>query len=151
MKYRRQAHVVYKTKYHVVWIPKYRRKILVGGVGTYCEKVIRRVLTERYPDVVVEVMTIQPDYVHMMIEIPPKYAVSTVVGVMKGETSREMRKKFGYIGNANAMWSIGYFVSTVGANEGIIRRYIEEQEKQDTGRALLELDDTMFCSPYTVQ
>jgi len=142
MKYRRQAHVVYKTKYHVVWIPKYRRKILVGGVGTYCEAVIRRVLTERYPDVVVEVMRIQPDHVHMMIEIPPKYAVSTVVGAMKGETSREMRKKFGYIGSASSMWSIGYFVSTVGANEGIIRRYIEEQEEQDTGRALLELGDT---------
>ena len=132
-----QAHVAYQTQYHVVWIPKYRHAILVEGVKQYLEKLLYSILEERYPDVYISKQNIQPDHVHMLIEIPPKYSVSTVVGVLKGVSSREMRKKFEYLRIRNEMWSVGYFVSSVGANESVIKRYISFQEKQDRGQAML--------------
>ena len=132
-----QAHVAYQTQYHVVWIPKYRHKILVAGVKEYLEKVFYSVIEERYPDVYISKQNIQPDHVHMLIEIPPKYAVSTIIGVLKGTSSRLMRKQFAYIKLRHEMWSVGYFVSSVGANESVIKRYIQYQEKQDLGQAHL--------------
>ena len=79
---------MYQTQYHVVWIPKYRRKVLVPGVKEYLEKAFSIILAERYPDVYISEQNIQPDHVHMLLEIPPKYAVSTVIGVLKGGSSR---------------------------------------------------------------
>ncbi len=132
-----QAHVAYQTQYHVVWIPKYRHKILVEGVKQYLEKVLYAIIEERYPDVYISEQNIQVDHVHMLIEIPPKYAVSRVIGVLKGTSSRLMRKEFAYLRTRREMWSVGYFVSSVGINESIIRRYIQYQDKQDRGQALL--------------
>ena len=107
------------------------------GVKQYLEKVFYTILEERYPDVYISEQNIQPDHVHMLIEIPPKYAVSIVIGVLKGTSSRLMRKQFAYLQTRREMWSVGYFVSTVGANESVIRRYIQYQEKQDFGQATL--------------
>ena len=132
-----QAHVAYQTQYHVVWIPKYRHEILVEGVKQYLEKVFHAILEERYPDVYISEQNIQVDHIHMLIEIPPKYAVSMVIGVLKGTSSRLMRKEFEYLRRRNEMWSVGYFVSSVGANESVIKRYIQFQEKQDRGQAEL--------------
>lgn len=73
----------------------------------------------------------------MLIEIPPKYAASTVIGVLKGVSSRLMRKQFDYLRTRREMRSVGYFVSSVGANGSVIRRYIQYQEKQDFGQAEL--------------
>ena len=73
----------------------------------------------------------------MLIEIPPKYAISAVIGVLKGTSSRLMRKQFAYLQTRREMWSVGYFISSVGANESVIRRYIQYQEKQDLGQATL--------------
>jgi putative transposase len=98
-------------------------------------------LSGRYPDVVVLECSVLSDHVHMLTEIPPKYAVSKVVGDIKANTAREMRKEFEYLARSAEMWSIGYFVSTVGTNEQVIRDYIEMQEKQDTGRAELVLGE----------
>ena len=94
MKFSVQAHVTYRTRYHIVWIPKYRRKILVNGVGKYFEKIMRSYLVDRYPDVVVLECSVQSDHVHLMFEIPPKYSVSKIVGDIKSNTARLMRKKF---------------------------------------------------------
>lgn len=137
MKIKVQAHVTYLTQYHVVWIPKYRHKILVEGVKQYLEKIFMTLLQERYPDVYISEQNIQVDHVHMLIEIPPKYAVSTVIGYLKGGSSRLMRKQFEYLKIRREMWSVGYFVSSVGVNESVIRRYIQYQEKQDLGQAHL--------------
>ena len=137
MRIKVQAHVAYQTQYHVVWIPKYRHKILVEGVKQYLEKVFYAILEERYPDVYISEQNIQLDHVHMLIEIPPKYAVSAVIGLLKGTSSRLMRKRFAYLQTRREMWSVGYFVSSVGANESVIRRYIQYQEKQDLGQATL--------------
>ena len=86
---------------------------------------------------------IQPDHIHMVMVIPPKYAVSTVVGKMKGMTSSELRKKFEWLKNRywkeNIVWSPGYFVSTVGIEEEKILKYIEYQGRQDSGQAKLDL------------
>src|SRR4030067_3763913 len=87
--------------------------------------------------------SIQPDHVHIVIIIPPKYAVSAVVGKMKGMTSSQIRKKFGWMklrySRENVVWSPGYFVSTVGVERERILRYVEYQERQDSGQAKPEM------------
>lgn len=141
MKFHVQAHVTYKTRYHIVWIPKYRRKTLVKGVREYLEKVMDTYLSDRYPDVILIERSVQEDHIHVLIQIPPKYSVSKIVGDIKANTSRLMRKQFAYLARADEMWSIGYFVSTVGTNEKMIKNYIQNQEKQDKGRSEIVLED----------
>ena len=132
-----QAHVAYQTRYHVVWIPKYRRKVLVAGVDEYLEKTLNSVIMERYPDVYVIELNVQKDHVHALLEIPPKYSVSSVVGYIKGATSRSMRMHFEYLRRATHLWSDGFYVSTVGYDEKKIRDYIKYQAKQASGQAVL--------------
>ena len=139
MKIKVQAHVAYQTQYHVVWIPKRRRNLLKDGIKEYLQKTIYTVVEDKYPDVYVSSLNIQIDHVHALIEIPPKYAVSTVIGYIKGATSRLMRRHIEYLRHVPAMWATGYFVSTVGINEAVIKKYIEYQDKQDRGHVLLPL------------
>ena len=73
----------------------------------------------------------------MLVEIPPKYAVSMVIGALKGGSSRLLRKEFAFLREKHEIWSVRYFVSSVGANEATVRRYIQFQEKQDSGQATL--------------
>ena len=141
MEIRLSGHTAYRTEYHIVWIPKYRHHILNPGVKAYLEKLFPRVL-EEMPGCEIVRYNIQPDHIHMVMIIPPKYAVSDVVGKMKGMTSSELRKKFGWLKNRywreNVVWSPGFFVSTVGVEEKDILRYVEHQGRQDSGQAKLE-------------
>ena len=139
MRFSVQAHVTYRTRYHIVWIPKYRRKVLVKGVDKYFEKTIKTYLIDRYPDVLVLECNVQADHVHLMLEIAPKYSVSKIVGDIKSNTARLLKKKFTYLASKKNLWSVGYFVSTVGINEKVVRDYILKQEEQDKGRAELAL------------
>lgn len=132
-----QAHAAYYTRYHLVWIPKYRRKVLVPGTREYLDKVLQTAIIDRYPDVYLLELTINPDHVHALVEIPPKYAVSAIVGYLKGVSSRLMRGHFEYLRLAPALWATGFFVSTVGINEEVIRRYIRHQHEQERGQAKL--------------
>lgn len=132
-----QAHVAYQTRYHVVWIPKYRRRVLVEGVKEYLEKTTNTVIMDRYPDVYVIELNVQKDHVHALLEIPPKYSVSSVVGYIKGTTSRNMRMHFEYLRRATGLWADGFYVSTVGYEEKRIRDYIKYQEQQTSGQAVL--------------
>jgi putative transposase len=132
-----QAHVAYQAGYHVVWIPKYRRKVLIDGVKEYLEKTIQTLVIDRYPDVYVLELNVRVDHVHALLEIPPKYSVSSVVGYIKGATSRAMRRHFPFLQHATHLWAEGFFMSTVGINEEVIRRYIRYQEKQESGQAKL--------------
>ena len=134
MEIRTQGHVAYKIQYHIVWIPKFRNKILVKGVAKYCEEVIRSSVRDRYPDVEIYDMNIQEEHIHMIVSIPPKYSISTVMKGIKSDSSRKLRKKFAYLGRKRSVWSIGYFVSSVGVDERRIRRYVRYQEKQDKGQ-----------------
>lgn len=142
MKYFRQAHVVYHTQYHIVWIPRFRRKILVPGVAEYLSSKLDEV-RKTYPDLIILERNIQPDHVHILIIIPPRMSISTAVNIFKANTSFALKKRFKFLKNVyldeGGIWSVGYFVSTVGINESIIRRYIRKQEKEDGGQAKLDL------------
>ena len=134
MKTRVQAHTCYHLLYHIVWIPK-KRHHLMRGIHTYAAKVIKGVTSDRYDDVIIEELNVQEDHIHLMAVIPPKYSVSTVVGDIKRDSSRLLRQKFTHLKNQReALWSIGYFVSSVGLDEAQIRRYIKFQDEQDSGQ-----------------
>jgi putative transposase len=136
------GHTVYSTEYHIVWIPKYRRRILNSGVKAYLEKLLPKVL-ETMPGCEMVEYNMQFDHIHTVMVIPPKYSVSEVVGRIKGMTASRLRKRFGWLKNLywvdNTVWSPGFFVSTVGIDEDKIRRYVRWQQSQDSGQAKLEL------------
>ena len=93
MKLHRQAHAVYKTQYHIVWVTRYRRKILVHGIEEYFKKSLKEV-REFHPDWFVEEIGTDQDHIHLHMVIPPKYPVSKVVEVLKSVTSRRLKEKF---------------------------------------------------------
>jgi putative transposase len=137
----KSAHSVYKTQYHIVWVTRYRRKILNPGVREYLETKLREA-RKYYPDWEYIAIGIAEDHIHLHMVIPPKYAVSTVVETLKKNTSRELSQKFRFLKQVywdnEGIWSKGFFVSTVGINEAVIRKYVQQQEKEDTGQAQLE-------------
>jgi len=142
MKLHRQAHVVYKTQYHIVWVTRYRRKILVRGIAEYLRKALGEV-REFHPDWFMEEVGVAVDHVHLYMVIPPRYAVSRVVEVLKSVTSRRLKEKFPhYLGkvywDGGGIWARGFFASTVGVNEATIRNYVRHQGEQETGQAQLE-------------
>ena len=96
MKYFRQAHVVYHNQYHLVWIPRFRRKILVPGVAAYLEKKLLEV-RKYYPDIVYKEINIQPDHVHMLVMVPPRMSVSAAVNILKSNTSAALKQKFPFL------------------------------------------------------
>ena len=142
MENRVSGHSVYRTEYHVVWIPKYRRRILNPGVKEYLRKIQPKILRQLSGVELVE-QNIQVDHVHSVMIIPPKYAVSAVVGTIKGRTASLLRKKFEWLNKVywkeNVVWSPGYFVSTIGLNEEVILKYVRWQQHQDSGQAKLDL------------
>ncbi len=143
MKLHRQAHVVYKTQYQLVWVTRYRRKILVPGVAEYLKKVLHGV-REFHPDWFLEEIGVERDHVHLPMVIPPKYAVSRVVETLKSVTSRQLKEKFPHMlrrmyWDGGGVWARGFFASTVGINEATIRQYVRHQGEQETGQAQLEL------------
>ena len=142
METRYSGHTVYRTEYHIVWIPKYRRRILNLGIKGYLERLLPKVL-EAIPGCEVVEYSIQDDHIHTVMVIPPKYAVSEVVGRIKGITASRLRKRFKWLKNVywedNTVWSPGFFVSTVGVDEDKILRYVKWQQSQDSGQEKLEL------------
>ena len=141
MKMRKAAHTVYKTQYHMVWVTRYRRKILLKGVDSYLEVKLREI-RKYYPDWEYKEIGIDKDHVHVYMIIPPKYSVSQVVDVIKTNTSRALRNKFRFLQKVywddRGIWCKGFFVSTVGINEKVIQRYVEMQGKEDSGQEELE-------------
>ena len=124
-----------------MWIPKYRKKILKGAPkGFVAERICE--VQEYHPDVEIERFSIQADHVHLVIIIPPRYSVSAIVGKIKANTSREVRKRFGWVKKMywrNEFWSPGFFSSTVGIDEEVIKRYVEFQERVDKGKVPVQL------------
>ena len=126
-------HCVYQILYHIVFATKYRRKILKDYTFPEIIKSIRK-LQKKYPDWYIHKINTANDHVHILIEIPPSYTVSEVVQKLKSQSSGDLKRRFKYIREAaeqDAVWSVGYFVSTIGFNEEIIRKYIEKQSIQD--------------------
>ena len=141
MEIRLSGHGAYRTEYHIIWIPKYRRRILNPGVRGYLVKLFLKLLRSM-PGCEILEENIQVDHIHLLMVIPPKYAVSDVVGRIKGITSSQLRKKFDWLKKVywkeNIVWSPGYFVSTVGVDEEKVIKYIRWQQSQDSGQAKLE-------------
>lgn len=125
--YRSNRNVVYSCKYHVVFCPKYRRRVLVDGVDVRLKEIIREVAAEHGVDVIeVEVM---PDHVHLLAEVDPQFGVSRFVRLVKGRSSRLLRGEFPRLRMLPVLWTNSYFVATVGgAPLAVLREYIENQK-----------------------
>ena len=126
------SHSKWECKYHVVFIPKCRRRTLYGQLRQHLGEVFRN-LAEHKESRILE-GHLMPDHVHMLIAIPPKYAVSQVVGYIKGKSAIHLARVYGerkrnFVGQH--FWARGYFVSTVGRDEEVVRRYIRHQEQED--------------------
>ena len=141
MQTRLSGHSAYRTEYHIVWIPKYRRRILNPGLRVYLRKLFPKIL-RGLPGCEIIEYNIQVDHIHIIMIIPPKYSVSDVIGQIKAQTASRLRKKFSWLSKVywkeNIVWSPGYFVSTVGIDEKSIIKYVQFQESQDLGQARLE-------------
>ena len=138
--YQRLQHTLWECKYHVVLIPKYRRKILFAARRKDLGPVFRELA--RHKACRVEEGHLRPDHVHMLLSIPPKYAVAASVGYLKGKSAIHIART--YRGKERSFtgenfWARGYFVSTVGADERTVREYIRDQEQEDIGLDQLKL------------
>ena len=138
--YRSLAHSRWECKYHVVFIPKYRKKKIFGQIKKYLGEVLHRLASQRESRI--EEGHLMADHVHMMISIPPKYSVAQVIGYIKGKSAIHIAREFvgrkrNFVGQS--FWARGYFVSTVGRDEAVIREYIQRQEQEDIRQEQLEL------------
>ena len=128
MEYKSSNNVVYSCKYHVVWCPKYRRKVLVDGVDERLKEIAHAVADEmRFEIIEMEVM---PDHVHMLVEVDPQLGIHKAVKRIKGRTSHDLREEFPWLKRRlPSLWTNSYFVSTVGgAPLAIVKQYIENQK-----------------------
>ena len=134
------SHSVWDCKYHIVWIPKCRRKVLYGRIRQHLGEALREFARQRESLILEGHLCI--DHVHMYIAIPPKYAVAQVVGYIKGKSAIHIARTFsGRTRNFTGenFWARGYFASTVGRDEEVIRRYIQDQEREDRRLEQLKL------------
>jgi putative transposase len=143
MQYRRQSHAVYYTRYHLVFSTKFRRKLLKAGIGRYFTYLVRG-LERQHPELQILEVNTDEDHVHILLSLAPKVSIATAVKTIKANTARQLKAKFpflvtGYF-DQQTIWSIGYFVSTVGINEATIKKYIELQGQEDSGQAELVLE-----------
>lgn len=131
-KYNSLAHTKYYTRYHIVFTPKYRRKAIYAELRSDIRDILKRLCTYKGVEIIEGHMMI--DHVHLLLEIPPKYSVSQIMGYLKGKSALEIFDKHANLkykyGNRH-FWAEGYYVSTVGINETTVQKYIQDQEKMD--------------------
>ncbi len=132
-RYRKLSHVVYRCDYHIVFVPKYRFRVLTGAIAKLVGRDIR--MLSEWREVVVWELSVQPDHVHLVCSIPPKVSVSKFMGLLKGKLAIKLSKSYPKIRQkpywGNHFWARGYFVSTVGVDEEMIRRYVRHQEERE--------------------
>ena len=142
MEYIKTAHSVYYLQYHVVWVCKYRRRILNPGTCGYVRKLLPKLLRSM-PGMELKSIGFDKDHVHMVMSIPPKYSISTVMENLKSQSASQLRKAFPWLAKVywdeNLVWSPGYFVSSIGVDEETVRKYVEHQGLQDSGQLHLKL------------
>ncbi len=136
------SHTACRLQYHIVWVCKYRRRILKPGVQDYLHKVLLGLLRSM-PGVELEMIGLDGDHLHVVMIIPPKYAIADVMGRLKSQSSSRIRRKFTWLSKGywkeNILWSPGYFVSSVGIDERVIKNYVERQGQIDSGQLRQEL------------
>jgi putative transposase len=141
MRFRKSNHSIYRTEYHLVWIPRYRRRIFTGGVRAYAQKLLTN-LAGLEPDIEVVKLNAQVDHIHLVTIIPPRFAVAQVVSFIKTQSAKALKTKFPFLKQlytTDGVWSTGYCVSSAGLNEKEILHYVEYQEKDDKGQLQIRL------------
>ena len=140
-KYRTLQQTEWECKYHVIFIPKYRRKVLYGALRRHLGEIFRRLARQRECEI--EEGHLMPDHVHILMSIPPKHSVAQVMGYIKGKSAIHIARQFGGTRRnftGQHFWARGYFVSTVGRDEEVIRKYIQHQEIEDRRQDQLKFD-----------
>ena len=137
---RKLNHTTWDCKYHLVWIPKYRKKAIYGHLRKYLGEVFRNLASQRESEIIEG--HLMGDYVHILIAIPPKYSIAQVVGYIKGKSAIYIARTYAgkhrnFVGQI--FWARGYYVSTVGRDEETVRKYIQKQEAADKRMDQLEL------------
>ncbi len=127
------SHTVWECKYHIVWVPKRRRKIVYGKLRKELRTIMQRLCKYKKIEIIEGKLCI--DHIHMCLAIPPKYAVSTIVGYLKGKSAMIMFEKYSRLKRnfkGHSFWARGYYVNTVGLDEAKIRKYIRDQDINET-------------------
>ena len=126
--YKSNNNVVYSSKYHVVWCPKYRREVLDGPIARRCEQVLRQTCKKYRAEIIA--LEIMPDHVHLLVEVDPQFGIHRLVKNLKGVSSHVLRKEFASLrSRLPTLWTNSYFVSTVGgAPLSVIKQYVENQK-----------------------
>jgi len=129
MEYKSKNHIVYSCKYHIVWCPKYRRKVLVDTIAERLKELIKQKSSDVKVDIIE--MEIQPDHVHLLVEVDPQFGVHKYIKQVKGYTSYVMRKEFVELTTKlPTLWTHSYFITTVGGSPlSVIKQYIESQKR----------------------
>ena len=132
-KYKKLSHVVYKCDYHIVWVPKYRLRILKGEIKDLVEDDIKKLCEWKKCEVIE--LNVQEDHIHLLVSVPPKISISYLMGVLKGKIAIKIFKSYPRLKKkpywGNHFWARGYFVSTVGLDEEMIKKYVKYQEKEE--------------------
>ena len=135
MKYKSNRNIVYSCKYHIIWCPKYRRKVLVGEVAERLMELVKQVAR----DLNVEIIEIETDrdHIHMLAEVDPQFGVNKFVRIVKGKTSRLLRDEFPHLkSRLPTLWTNSYFVSTVGGTPlSVVKQYIENQQLSESQKS----------------
>jgi putative transposase len=133
------SHVRWDCKYHVVFAPKYRQKVLYAKLRKKVGAILRELCRQRGVDLVEG--SLRPDHVHMCLSVPPKFSIAFVIGFLKGKSAIRIHRELLHERRMTGLhfWARGYCVSTVGLDEAQIRKYIEEQDKLDSGQQELDL------------
>ncbi len=128
MEYKSNKNIIFSCKYHVVWCPKYRRKVLIEGVDERLKELIKDIAV-KYQAEIIE-LEIMPDHVHLLVEVDPHYGIHRLIRQIKGQTSRILRQEYPWLrSRIPTLWTNSYFVSTVGgAPLAQIKQYIEQQK-----------------------
>ncbi len=141
-RFKKLSHTLWHCQYHIVWVPKYRFRILAGKVATEVERCIRAFSEQKKCDVME--LNVQVDHIHLLVMVPPKISISDYVGIVKGRTAIRVFNKFKELKQRpywdNHFWARGYCVDTVGLDEEKIRAYVKYQEKREREAEQKDLD-----------
>ncbi len=143
-RFRRLSHTIYECKYHLIFCPKYRRRILRDEIKEYTKREIENLLRQKEGIEIIE-MNVQSDHVHLVVWIPPKYSISEVMGYLKGKLAIRIFQRYEKLAKqfwGRHLWGRGYCVSTVGIDETRIREYVQWQENKE--REIEKLQGNLF-------
>ena len=145
-KYRKLSHTMYKCEYHIVWTPKYRYRILKNELASELQRDLYGLSSMK--EVLIEELNVQPDHVHLFCSIPPKLSISSYMGFLKGKSAIKILQSYSNLRKkvywGNHFWARGYFVSTVGLDADMIRRYVKYQEKLERDQERRSGQNTLF-------